>query len=330
MSQLEDLLQQCTVKLTVLHSHGWGTGFFVAPGWILTCAHVIREANGQPVEVRWQRQENWAYATVAEIRPNPYDLALLRFDAASATAHPCVYLDEEIRSRDPLYLFGYPDEGDRDGEPRTFNCDGLTGNETASILFNLGQVRPGMSGSPLLNQRTKKVCGIVKFTRDRSFDLGGGAIPASVIFEQFPQLRTLQREFHERDRRWQDWLEQKSEIDFQPYLQSLVATHEQWWQLYALMDAEGQVKQPDQARPALFDFNLMVQTVSKEKNETDSDAETLQKEREKTERLPVLEGIRKYADDHVLLAGRPGSGKSTALIRLLLEEANSALSPQLL
>ena len=31
--------------------------------------------------------------------------------------------------------------------------------------------------------------------------------------------------------------------------------------------------------------------------------------------------MRKYAPDHVLLIGRPGSGKSTALARLLLEEA---------
>jgi len=39
----------------------------------------------------------------------------------------------------------------------------------------------------------------------------------------------------------------------------------------------------------------------------------------------VLEGIRKYAAEHVLLVGRPGSGKSTALVRLLLDEAQKAL-----
>jgi predicted NACHT family NTPase len=42
---------------------------------------------------------------------------------------------------------------------------------------------------------------------------------------------------------------------------------------------------------------------------------------EKIERLGVLEGLRKYSSDHVLLVGRPGSGKSTALVRLVLEEA---------
>lgn len=43
MSQLlEELLQRCTVKLRVPGQMGWGTGFFVAPGWILTCAHVVK------------------------------------------------------------------------------------------------------------------------------------------------------------------------------------------------------------------------------------------------------------------------------------------------
>ena len=57
MSQLENLLQQCTVKLTLPGRIGWGTGFFVAPGWILTCAQVVQEAKGEPVQVWWQKKE---------------------------------------------------------------------------------------------------------------------------------------------------------------------------------------------------------------------------------------------------------------------------------
>ncbi len=48
--------------------------------------------------------------------------------------------------------------------PATFHCEGFTGDEPGLIKFALRQVRPGMSGAPLLNQRTGKVCGIVKFT----------------------------------------------------------------------------------------------------------------------------------------------------------------------
>ncbi|NEP61415.1 MAG: hypothetical protein F6K31_31430, partial [Symploca sp. SIO2G7] len=59
---------------------------------------------------------------------------------------------------------------------------------------------------------------------------------------------------------------------------------------------------------------LMVQTVEQQQ-------EKREEEKEKIERLAVVEGLRKYAPNHVLLVGRPGSGKSKALVRLLLEEA---------
>lgn len=209
MTQLENLLQQCIVKLTLPGHLGWGTGFFVAPGWILTCAHVVQEARDESVQVRWQKQENWAQATVERLLAAPFDLALLKATRSTEANLPCVYFDEEIRSRDPLYLFGYPDQDFPNGCPVTFNCEGLTGDESALIKFALGQVRPGMSGSPLLNQRTGKVCGIVKFTRDRSFDLGGGAISTHAILEQFPELRSLQRTFHQKDDRWVRAVEQK-------------------------------------------------------------------------------------------------------------------------
>ncbi|MGF1674984.1 MAG: HEAT repeat domain-containing protein [Rivularia sp. (in: cyanobacteria)] len=50
-----------------------------------------------------------------------------------------------------------------------------------------------------------------------------------------------------------------------------------------------------------------------------------QQQEDKTERLTVIEGLRKYAANHVLLIGRPGSGKSTAFIRLLLEKAQNQI-----
>jgi tetratricopeptide (TPR) repeat protein len=181
---------------------GWGTGFFVAPEWILTCAHVVQEAKGEPVQVRWQKQENWGQAVVERSLPNPYDLALLRVMLPTDANPPCVYLDKELQSGHELYFFGYPDEDFDNGCPVTGNCEGLTGDVPPLIKFKQAQVRPGMSGSALLNQHTGKVCGIVKFTRNSSFDLGGGAVPTSVILAQLPELVEQQRSFHQRDQRW--------------------------------------------------------------------------------------------------------------------------------
>jgi len=201
MNQLEDLLQQCTVKLSLPGQIGWGTGFFVAPGLILTCAHVVKALGLlDKVRVRWQQQVDFAAAEVDKIIPE-LDLALLKFTPTDVDV-PCVYLDEGLQSGQDLHFFGYPDQDFNNGCPVTGSSEGFTGDVPPLIKFKQAQVRPGMSGSALLNQHTGKVCGIVKFTRDRSFDLGGGAIPTGVILEQFPQLRDLQRNFHQIDRRW--------------------------------------------------------------------------------------------------------------------------------
>ncbi len=104
--------------------------------------------------------------------------------------------------------------------------------------------------------------------------------------------------------------------DFSRYLQSVCATYQHWWSLYTLTDTVSQ-QQSEQKLPSLFDFGLMVQAVRRSQLET---GEVL----EETERLPVLAGLRKYAKEHVLLAGQLGSGKSAAIAQLLLEEAKAS------
>ncbi len=100
-------------------------------------------------------------------------------------------------------------------------------------------------------------------------------------------------------------------IDFQTYLESL---SEDWQVLYTPTDAiDRQRLEPKKSRRRL-DLSLMVQTVPQQREGEAPD-------REKIEQLNILEGLRKYAPVHVLLVGKPGSGKSTALERLLWEEA---------
>ncbi|MDY7005756.1 MAG: HEAT repeat domain-containing protein [Cyanobacteriota bacterium] len=105
-----------------------------------------------------------------------------------------------------------------------------------------------------------------------------------------------------------------------PYLESVCRDYAKWWEVYTLTDVRGKKSlQQQQHISPLLDLGLMVQTVESEEKQRE-------RQEEKIERLTVLEGLRKYAPNHVLLVGRPGSGKSTALARLLLEEAEKLRS----
>ena len=90
--------------------------------------------------------------------------------------------------------------------------------------------------------------------------------------------------------------------DWTAYLDSVCEEYSQWWDDFTATDV---------ARSLL---DLQVERIE----EVRSPSEGREK---KVERLGVLAGLRKYAKERVLLIGVPGSGKSTALRRLLLEVA---------
>ncbi len=101
-------------------------------------------------------------------------------------------------------------------------------------------------------------------------------------------------------------------IDFQPYLKALLPdpTNEDWGDRYT---------------PTQVELPLKVQTVV-EKHSEDLIA-LYQPRAQKPERFEVLAGLRQTVREHhqTLLFGKPGSGKSTALRRLLWEDARTAL-----
>ena len=107
--------------------------------------------------------------------------------------------------------------------------------------------------------------------------------------------------------------------------------YSQWWESYTLTDVTGRRQQSIAIKGGGLLLDLMAGTVPEkiraEKAEDEAQGEN---QTEKIERFTVLEGLRKYAKGHVLLQGGPGSGKSTAMKRLLLEEAKRSQEGQFL
>jgi HEAT repeat protein/energy-coupling factor transporter ATP-binding protein EcfA2 len=101
-----------------------------------------------------------------------------------------------------------------------------------------------------------------------------------------------------------------SAIDFQPYLRAIAHLYSQQNALYTPTDAL-----------------LLLEARSVEQQDTQRSQER------QVEQFPVLTGLRKYAlgedREHVLLAGRPGSGKSTALKQLAIALAEEGQVPVL-
>jgi HEAT repeat protein len=106
-------------------------------------------------------------------------------------------------------------------------------------------------------------------------------------------------------------------IDWNAYLESICKKYAQWWDSYTITDVVGKNHDKQVRKSLLFDL----QAIALNPEPIKPERELLPEAREEREILNVLEGLRKYAAEHVLLIGRPGSGKSTALVRSLLEEA---------
>ncbi len=205
MARVDELLRDCSVRIVTAGSSG--TGAFVAPGLVLTCAHVIasaREAAG-PLRVRWSRCE--LDAEIVDYHAGPFpDLALLRVrhgkhPCVPLSGHPCVLLDPTVELGDSLYAFGFTDE-EPGGDSVTLEYEGPSLRPDELHKLKQGQVRPGLSGAALLNRRTGCVCGVLKATRDRSNDLGGRAVPVGAVFASMAGIAEEQRLHHAADLRW--------------------------------------------------------------------------------------------------------------------------------
>ncbi|WP_329282030.1 S1 family peptidase [Streptomyces sp. NBC_01451] len=177
--------------------HTLGTGFFVAYGKVLTCAHVVHDASeGGPLDKvlvfpdpSLRSEPVLARVTAsteppsdAVLWPMP-DLALLELEGD--LHHEVLPLRPQRRLRpDARYqTWGYAPRADGetpDGTSVSFRFEGYDGD--GYLRLAAGQAAAGLSGSPLVDAtRPDEVIGVIAASRDVRTDLGGWATPVSAL-----------------------------------------------------------------------------------------------------------------------------------------------------
>ena len=217
--RMRELAADCLVRLgaDLLDApEDGGSGVWIAPGLVLTCAHVVPAGRGSDVQIGWSG--GTLTGSVIDHVPNPEqdhpwpfpDLALV--SVPDAPPHPCAWLSESVPiDGAPLVAFGHSAhlghglqqssvEGHLSGWHRF--GDGrfwqFKGNELVS----------GMSGGPVLDLAGGAVCAIVTTTIGEGGDRGGYLVPVVGLrhpaFSHRRPAWAAHDRFHRHDRRWTD------------------------------------------------------------------------------------------------------------------------------
>lgn len=214
VAALQQLLEQCRVLVDGLRQ---GSGFFVAPGFVLSCAHVAGE-RGDRLRIRWRDREHEAVVRAASEAPGgvggvmwPYpDLAVLEVIDPPAD-HPCVLLDGQ-RPWDgtTVTVAGFTSLLEHHAAaPRRARLT-VVGDSfyQQGPLLELGghEINPGLSGGAVLSHVSGGVCAVVKATRQEDTAMGGYATPVEALRLLDPgvyaRVMTAHDRFHEADSRW--------------------------------------------------------------------------------------------------------------------------------
>jgi hypothetical protein len=228
---LRRVLSDCLVQVNQDPTYsGGGSGFFVAPGYVVTCSHVIRGADnfsrlGQPVSGVW-KQLPWT-GTVVFASPPPQrrgelgdpslwplpDIAVIQLD--DAPEHACVrlahyQLDDQGPDDPPngTIMHAVVRQAAITRSPTNFPLDEIRylGPVEGLLALKGDRFQRGMSGSPVLDWRTGKVCGMLKAV-PRNTATECLAIPVGDLYHQLPgelaaTILLAHDRFHYANPRW--------------------------------------------------------------------------------------------------------------------------------
>ncbi|GAA2632238.1 trypsin-like peptidase domain-containing protein [Actinomadura fulvescens] len=202
-TEMARLLDDCVVWVCECHARG-GSGFLVAPGLVLTCAHVLQDDAGggkavvSRVDVEWlggsypgslvravpdthQGGSRWGFP----------DLALIRVDGLP-DGHPYVHLGDDLPpDRSVLYTAAfnksYTEEPELARAWISYDAPfGRRGQWSLSLADR--ELEPGMSGGPILDPARGAVCGVLTASRNPGSPEGGFATPVTAVRDHLPEI----------------------------------------------------------------------------------------------------------------------------------------------
>jgi trypsin-like peptidase len=180
-TEIVERLAASTVRLTGPGT--LGSGFFLDPATIATCAHVLFDGDGTSLArtITWAgRSIDIDYTLVSWGAED--DIAIIK--SAGLRCDAVFPFSSDLELDDLVFAFGYPEEYP-EGDSLTLQYEGPTKSRLPLLKFKAGLVRPGMSGAPLLNMRTRGITGMLTTTRDRRTPSGGRGIPVRSIMALF-------------------------------------------------------------------------------------------------------------------------------------------------
>ncbi|WBB69102.1 trypsin-like peptidase domain-containing protein [Micromonospora sp. WMMD812] len=206
---LVDLARECAVRIEDDAGGFLGSGFFVASGHVMTCAHVVEGMTAGRLRVGWSN----ARLQVSEAVCVPEhagagrtyevpDLALLKVDAPPG--HPIVWLSRSAPSAwTQAMAIGFSRQTPATHPAADTATFQVVGSSAPPLLkVRDGRIPAGMSGSLVLDMNAGSVCGVVKAATDDPGSPEGWILPSQHACAAFDGLAEANAQRHPRGSAW--------------------------------------------------------------------------------------------------------------------------------